>query len=99
MNASCLFPHRIRTKSLELNVDRYWNFKRQRRYRRNGNRFVNIVARISSSKEQPKPEDLPAELALCAKDIATLLDCFSQFPDFVEEVPEQSLEQDLKVCT
>ena len=97
MNASALFPHKVRLKGTELDVNRYWNFKRQRRYRRTGNRFLNIVARISPPKEQPKPEDLPSELHLFAEDIATLLDCFSQFPDFVEEVPEQLLEQDLKV--
>ena len=54
------------------------------------------MAKITS-KEQPQPQDLPLELSLFAKDLATLLDCFSSFQDFVEEVPEQSLEADLKV--
>ena len=97
MNASALFPAKIRAKSTELDVNRYWNFKRQRKHKRTGNRFLSIVARISSSRDQPKSQDLPVELQLLAKDLAALLDCFGQFPDFVEEVPEQSLEQDLKV--
>lgn len=50
-----------------------------------------------TSKDQPKPQDLPLELTFLAKDIAALLDCFNSFQDIVEEVPEQSLEADLRV--
>ncbi len=97
-NADALFPKlRVRAKGLELNVDRRWNFKRQKRRKRTENRFLSLVTRLSSFREEPKAKELPAELVLLAKDIAMLLDCFGQFPDFLEEVPEQSLETDLKV--
>ncbi|KAF7797508.1 hypothetical protein EIP86_008708 [Pleurotus ostreatoroseus] len=96
-NAHALFPKlKLRAKGLELNVDRRWNFKRQRRRRHTDNRFLSLVTRLSTTREEPKAKELPAELVLFAKDIAMLLDCFSQFPDFLEEVPEQSLETDLK---
>ena len=99
-NAHALFPRlKLRAKGLELNVDRRWNFKRQRRRRHTDNRFLSLVTRLSTTREEPKAKELPAELVLFAKDIAMLLDCFSQFPDFLEEVPEQSLETDLKVRT
>lgn len=97
-NADGLFPKlRVRAKGLELNVDRRWNFKRQKRRRRTENRFLTLVTRLSSFREEPKAKELPGELVLLAKDIGMLLDCFGQFPDFLEEVPEQSLETDLKV--
>ena len=41
---------------------------------------------------------LSAEMQAFARDISTLLECFSQFPDYVDEIPEQSLGQELKVC-
>lgn len=96
-NAVALFPHKFaHRKRRELQVDRYWNFKRQRRTRAR-HRLLNIVTKLSTSQHQPTAEDLPDELNALAKDIATILDCFSQYPEFVDEVPEQILEEDIKV--
>lgn len=94
-NAIVLFPHKVLRRTRELPVDRYWNFKRQRRIKRN--RLLSMVARLSTSQDQPTPDELPDELCALARDIADLLDCFGQFPEFVDEVPEQKLEDDLKV--
>ncbi|KIP12842.1 hypothetical protein PHLGIDRAFT_32715 [Phlebiopsis gigantea 11061_1 CR5-6] len=41
-------------------------------------------------------EDLPDELIGLAKDIGVVLDCFSQYPEFLDEVPGQSLEKDIE---
>ncbi|EKM59697.1 uncharacterized protein PHACADRAFT_192071 [Phanerochaete carnosa HHB-10118-sp] len=94
-NAVELFPNRVRRQRRELQVDRYWNFKRQRRYRRRS-RLLSLVSRLSNGQDQPTARDLPNELSALARDIAALLDCFSQYPEFLDEVPEQTLEEDIK---
>ncbi|KIP12841.1 hypothetical protein PHLGIDRAFT_32714 [Phlebiopsis gigantea 11061_1 CR5-6] len=38
---------------------------------------------------------LPLEMQAFSLDIATLLECFSQYPDFVDEIPDQSLGKEL----
>ena len=40
---------------------------------------------------------LPLEMQAFSRDIATLLECFSQYPDFVDEIPDQSLGKELTV--
>ncbi|GJE84621.1 WD40 repeat-like protein [Phanerochaete sordida] len=95
-NATVLFPHRVHQRRRELQVDRYWNFKRQRRYRRR-NRLLNLVSRLSNGQDQQlTARDLPAELHALAADITRLLDCFGQYPEFLDEVPEQTLEEDIE---
>lgn len=95
-NAIALFPHlKVSQLIRELQVDRYWNFKRQRRHRRR-NRLLSLVSRLSNGQGQPTIHGLPNELNALAKDIATLLDCFSQYPEFLDEVPEQTLEEDIR---
>ena len=54
------------------------------------------MSKISDSQHQPNARDLPNELNALAKDIATVLDCSSQYPEFLDEVPEQTLEEDIK---
>lgn len=41
---------------------------------------------------------LVAEFKLFVDDLCTLLHCFCQYPEFVDEVPEAKLMSDLKVC-
>ncbi len=50
-------------------------------------------------KELPKsdPEHISSELHMFSRDITTLLECFIQFPEFVDEIPDRSLGDDLKV--
>lgn len=94
-NAVALFPNKVFRKG---QVDRLWNFKRQRPNRRR-NRLLILVSRYSTSLDRPTVDHLPDELHALAKDIATILDCFAQYPEFVDEVPEQSLEKDLEVSS
>ena len=94
-NAVALFPNKVFKMS---QVDRYWNFKRLRRNRRR-NRLLTLVSRFSTSLDHPTAECLPDELTALARDIGTLLDCFSQYPEFVDEVPEQGLEKELEVSS
>lgn len=95
-NAIVLFPNKVFRRGRELQVERYWNFKRQRRSRRR-NRLLSVVSRINTSQDRPSAEDLPDELIGLAKDIGVVLDCFSQYPEFLDEVPGQSLEKDIEV--
>lgn len=44
-----------------------------------------------------KYENLALEFRLFSRDVMTLFDCFSQFPQFVEELPDWSLAEDLQV--
>ena len=92
-NAVALFPNKVFRKR---QVGRYWNFNRQRRNRRR-NRLLTLVSRFSTNLDRPTAEHLPDELTALAKDIGTILDCFGQYPEFVDEVPEQGLEKDLEV--
>lgn len=43
------------------------------------------------------PKDFALELQLFSADVSTLLACFSQFPEFLDEVPTRSLSGDLTV--
>lgn len=54
---------------------------------------------VAKHKEPLKsdPEHISSELHMFSRDITTLLECFIQFPEFVDEIPDRSLGDDLKV--
>ena len=45
-----------------------------------------------------EPDHVSEELHAFSRDVASLLECFTQFPEFVDEVPDKSLAEDLEVC-
>lgn len=49
------------------------------------------------STNPEKYENIAMEFRLFSKDVMTLFDCFSQFPQFVEELPDWSLAEELEV--
>lgn len=47
------------------------------------------------------PEDFPTQMELLARDIANLLECFNEFPEFTDEALDVSVSAfcaDLRVC-
>ena len=42
-------------------------------------------------------KNLSIEMQAFSRDIATLLECFSQYPDYVDEIPDQSLGKEMTV--
>lgn len=52
---------------------------------------------IQSQTELNKPDNLALEFRMFSKDVETLFECFVQFPQFVEEIPDWSLAKDLSV--
>lgn len=58
-----------------------------------------LASSKATDKEQTKvtPESVSEELQLFSKDITTLLECFSQFPEFRDKNPDPSFSNDLKV--
>ena len=89
-NAADLFPREIKRKAadgvaLERRLNAHVRVHRV---------FDFLNFNTSTSLER---KDLPAELHMFSRDISTLLECFSQFPDFVDEIPDRSLADDLRV--
>ena len=52
---------------------------------------------VQSQGDINKPENLALEFRIFAKDVETLIDCYVQFPQFIEELPDRSLAEDLHV--
>lgn len=52
---------------------------------------------IQSQRDAGNPESLAQEFHMFSKDVETLFDCFTQFPQFIEELPDWSLSDDLRV--
>ena len=52
---------------------------------------------LQPSTNSEKYENIALEFRLFSKDVMTLFDCFSQFPQFVEELPDWSLAEELQV--
>lgn len=82
-NSSDLFPQKIQRQHNEVSTYRRLN----RRQRTLNNTDTANLAR----------EDFSSELQLFSQDISNLLECFSQFPEFVDEIPDQSLGAELTV--
>ncbi|KAI0736393.1 hypothetical protein BC629DRAFT_1600734 [Irpex lacteus] len=61
----------------------------------------NFLDRTKHTQMSPstdtKYENLALEFRLFSRDVMTLFDCFSQFPQFVEELPDWSLAEDLQI--
>lgn len=45
-----------------------------------------------------KHDSLAQEFWQLSKDVITLFECFGQYPEFLEELPDFSLAEDLQVC-
>ena len=43
------------------------------------------------------PKYLSAELQMFSQDVSSLVECFTQFPEFIDEVHDQAFKNDLKV--
>ncbi len=73
---------------MQVSVDRLLNSKKQRN-------LLSHLAHFDPRKLDSK--HLVLELQLFSRDISTLLECFSQFPEFVDEIPDRALGKDLNV--
>ncbi|KAI0699395.1 hypothetical protein BC835DRAFT_1412586 [Cytidiella melzeri] len=69
--------------------------KTMRRWRTKN--FLDYKMQVQSPAIPEKPDNLALEFRMFSKDVMTLFDCFSQFPEFVEELPDWSLAEDLHV--
>lgn len=87
-NAAALYPDKIKGEKLEVPL-----------FRRLTADDMGILAYWNPSlqKSTPAMEDFPSELQSFSKDVLTLLDCFSQFPDFIDEIPDRSFSTELTV--
>lgn len=95
-NAADLFPDEVSRGDSELRVRRKLTPKSARQEA--------LEERVAS--HTPESNDLvldlkplSTEFEMFASDLSTLLECFSQFPEFVDEIPDQSLCADIKVCS
>ncbi|KAI0092759.1 hypothetical protein BDY19DRAFT_925993 [Irpex rosettiformis] len=52
---------------------------------------------LQPSTVSEKYENIGLEFRMFSRDVVTLFDCFSQFPQFVEELPDWSLAEDLQI--
>jgi WD repeat-containing protein 26 len=88
-NAADLFPQKVKRKGDGVPIDRRLNprTKVQRMFD-----YMNLTPAADLDRKH-----LPSELHMFSRDISTLLECFSQFPDFVDEIPDQTLGEDLRV--
>lgn len=43
------------------------------------------------------PKYLSAELQMFSQDVSALVECFTQFPEFIDEIHDQSFKNELKV--
>lgn len=46
-----------------------------------------------------EPDGLAIEFRQFSEDIITLFECFAQYPEFLEELPNSFFAEDIKVCT
>ncbi len=58
-------------------------------------RFLSHLTHFDPRKLDSR--QLALELQLFSRDISALLECFSQFPEFVNEIPDWALGNDLQV--
>ena len=52
---------------------------------------------LQAQEDTGKAGNLALEFRMFSKDMETLFECFVQFPQFVEELPDWSLAEDLRV--
>ncbi len=50
-----------------------------------------------ASTELRETDDMAAEFRMFSRDVKTLFRCFSQVPEFVQELPDQSIPDELEV--
>jgi WD repeat-containing protein 26 len=91
-NAEDLYPEKIQehvsTNRTPVEPVRRWKTKN----------FLDYTIQLQAPYvEAAKPDNLASECGMFAKDVMTLFDCFSQFPEFIEELPDWSLAEDLQV--
>ena len=55
------------------------------------------INKILPSTDLNKFNGLAGEFRQFSEDVVTLFDCFGQYPEFLEELPDRSLADDLKV--
>ena len=101
-NAACLFPRRVHHQSLESYADQRHRTEvstTTRKRRRSPHKKLPHIARPSLPKEIDV-EEFPAQLKAFAQDIANFLRSLNEFPEFTDEVVNNSMnsfEADLKV--
>jgi WD repeat-containing protein 26 len=96
-NAESLYPEKIqehagKTKSRVKPV-RSWRMKN----------FLNHTMRdrkprVQTTKDPKNAVNLALEFRKFSEDVGTLFECFSQFPEFVEELPDWSIAEEINVC-
>lgn len=87
-NAAGLFPHIVPRKDYQPAVFRRLASKRHG--------FFNSL-NLTGHAADEVPQDFALELQLFSQDVSTLLACFSQFPEYLDEVPDRTLGSDLTV--
>lgn len=50
-----------------------------------------------TSPEPREPEDIVMELRMFSRDVTTLIRCFNQVPEFVQELPDRTISVELEV--
>ncbi|GJE84620.1 WD40 repeat-like protein [Phanerochaete sordida] len=85
-NAAGLFPHIVPRKDYQPAVFRRLASKRHG--------FFNSL-NLTGHAADEVPQDFALELQLFSQDVSTLLACFSQFPEYLDEVPDRTLGSDL----
>ncbi|KAI0773346.1 hypothetical protein BC629DRAFT_1595119 [Irpex lacteus] len=90
-NAKNLYPEEIQAHidkhPAPLKPIRHWKSKN----------FLDRKTHGQVSASTEKYENLALEFRWFSRDIMTLFECFTQFPQFVEELPDWSLAQELQV--
>ena len=91
-NAAALYPDKIQGQELEVPLFRRLTAT---------DKFKGIIAYWNPPLQNSSPtvDDFPAELQWFSRDVSTLLDCFSQFPDFIDEIPDRSFSTKLTVSS
>lgn len=86
-NAAGLFPQKIaRLEKFQPSMFRRLVSKRH-----------GMFDHLFSQSTGLEPKHIALELQLFAGDIHTLLQCFNQFPEFIDEVPDQAFSEELSV--
>ncbi|GJE84631.1 WD40 repeat-like protein [Phanerochaete sordida] len=84
-NAAGLFPQKIpRLEKFQPSMFRRLVSKRH-----------GFFDHVFSQSTELQPKHIALELQFFAEDIHTLMECFNQFPEFIDEVPDQAFSDEL----
>ncbi|EKM59689.1 uncharacterized protein PHACADRAFT_205913 [Phanerochaete carnosa HHB-10118-sp] len=84
-NAAGLFPQKI------PQLEKFQPSMFRRLVSKRHGMFDHLV----SQSTELEPKHIALELQLFARDVHTLLECFNQFPEFIDEIPDQAFGDEL----